>query len=216
MFSHSPQSNVDVRRVFIESFLPRGRFFFVGGLSPAPIVPRLMRKRPAPELQPHTQLEAVTHIVMITILVTVATFWVLDHPENVGGALLIAVMLVMAPIGTAQNLTPTIWRIVGTVLGFVLVILMVSQVASLTVIYLLGLVFIGIVLFARLSGQAWLYYVFMVPATASLNATTLTQVGELGKQRVADNLVGGILVILASAGTTGSNETSEARLTSEE
>ena len=67
----------------------------------------------------------------------------------------------------------------------------------------IGLVFIGIALFARLSGQAWLYYVFMVPATASLNATTLTQVGELGKQRVADNLVGGILVILASAVAIG-------------
>ena len=177
--------------------------FLVGGLIPAVIVPRLMRKRPAPELQPHTQREAVTYTVMITILVTVATFWVLEHPENFGGAFLIAVILVMAPIGTAQNLMPTIWRIVGTVLGSVLVILMVSQVESLAVIYLLGLVFIAIALFARLSGQAWLYYVFMVPATASLNATTLTQVGELGKQRVADNLVGGILVILASAVAIG-------------
>ena len=39
----------------------------------------------------------------------------------------------------------------------------------------------------------------MVPATACLNATTLTQVGELGKQRVVDNVVGGILVIIATA-----------------
>jgi len=38
----------------------------------------------------------------------------------------------------------------------------------------------------------------MVPATACLNATTLTQVGELGKQRVVDNVVGGILVIIAT------------------
>lgn len=177
--------------------------FFIGGLIPALIIPRLMRKRPAPELQPHTQREAVTYTVMITILVAVATFWVLDHPENFGGAFLIAVILVMAPIGTAQTLMPTIWRIVGTVAGSVLVILMVSQVDSLVVIYLLGLVFIGVALFARFSGLAWLYYVFMVPATASLNATTLTQVGELGKQRVADNLVGGILVILASAVAIG-------------
>ena len=177
--------------------------FFIGGLIPALIIPRLMRKRPAPELQPHTQREAVTYTVMITILVAVATFWVLDHPENFGGAFLIAVILVMAPIGTAQTLMPTIWRIVGTVAGSVLVILMVSQVDSLVVIYLLGLVFIGVALFARFSGLAWLYYVFMVPATASLNATTLTQVGELGKQRVADNLVGGILVLLATAVAIG-------------
>lgn len=172
--------------------------FFVGGLIPALIVPVLTRKRSVPPLQSHSQREAVTYTVMITILVTAATFWVLDHPENFGGAFLIAVILVMAPIGAVQTIMPTIWRVVGTVLGSVLVILMVSQVDSLTVIYLLGVVFISIALFARLSGEAWLYYVFMVPATASLNATTLTQVGELGKQRVADNLVGGILVILAS------------------
>ena len=172
--------------------------FFVGGLIPALIVPSLMRTRPAPHLQPHTQREAVTYTVMITILVTVGTFWVLDHPENIGGAFLIAVLLVMAPIGNAQTIMPTIWRIVGTVAGSILVVLLVSQVTSLAVIYLLGLVFIGIALFARFSGYAWLYYVFMVPATATLNATTLSQVGQLGKQRVADNLVGGILVILAS------------------
>ena len=173
--------------------------FLVGGLIPALMVPLLMRKRPVPELQPHTQREAVTYTVMITVLVTAGTFWVLDHPQNFGGAFLIAVILVMAPIGTAQTIMPTIWRILGTILGSILVILMVSGVDSLAVIYLLGLVFIAIALFARLSGQSWLYYVFMVPATASLNATTLTQVGELGKQRVADNLAGGILVILASA-----------------
>lgn len=177
--------------------------FLIGGLIPAVIVPRLMRKRPAAEHQEHSQSEAVTYTVMITVLVVAATFWVLDHPQNFGGAFLIAVILVMAPIGTAQTLMPTVWRILGTVLGSVLVIGMVSQVDSLAVIYLLGLVFIGIALFARLSGYAWLYYVFMVPATASLNATTLTQVGELGRQRVADNVVGGVLVILASVVAIG-------------
>ena len=59
--------------------------------------------------------------------------------------------------------------------------------------------FLVVAVFARLSGLAWVYYVFMVPATACLNATTLTQVGELGKQRVVDNVVGGILVIVATA-----------------
>jgi len=60
-------------------------------------------------------------------------------------------------------------------------------------------VFLLVALFARLSGLAWVYYVLMVPATACLNATTLTQVGELGRQRVIDNVVGGIAVIVATA-----------------
>ena len=136
---------------------------------------------------------------MITTLVTVATFYVLDNPKMIGGAFLIAVILVMAPIGSAQTLKPTIFRVLGTVLGSVFVILLVSQVHSLGLVYVIGLVFIIVALFARLSGLAWVYYVFMVPATACLRAATLTQVGELGKQRVVDNVVGGILVIIATA-----------------
>jgi MFS family permease len=177
--------------------------FFIGGLLPALIVPKLMRNRPASQLQTHTRREAVTYTVMITTLVTVGTFWVLDNPQDFGGAFLIAILLVMAPIGTAQTIKPTIWRLIGTVAGSLLVVLLVSQVQSLGLIYLIGLVFIMVALFARLSGQAWVYYVFMVPATACLNATTLSQVGELGKQRVLDNLVGGVLVIAATVVAIG-------------
>ena len=177
--------------------------FLVGGLVPALVVAFVTRKRKAPDLQAHSQREAVTYTVMITTLVTVGTYYVLDNPKMIGGAFLIAVILVMAPIGTAQTLKPTIFRALGTILGSVLVIALVAKVDSLGVVYLIGLLFLLIALYARLSGLAWIYYVFMVPATACLNATTLTQVGELGKQRVVDNVVGGILVILATAVTVG-------------
>lgn len=43
----------------------------------------------------------------------------------------------------------------------------------------------------------------MMPTSPALNATTLNQVGALGEQRVSDNIVGGILVLLASAATIG-------------
>ena len=177
--------------------------FLIGGLIPALLVPLLLRQRPAPARATHTQSEAVTYTVMITTLVTVSTFYVLDHPEMIGGAFLIAVILVMAPIGTAHTLKPTIFRALGTVGGSVFVILLVSKVDSLGLIYIIGLVFLIVALFARLSGLAWIYYVLMVPATACLNSTTLTQVGELGKQRVVDNVVGGILVIIAAAMAIG-------------
>ena len=140
---------------------------------------------------------------MITILVTVSTFYVLDNPKMIGGAFLIAVILVMAPIGTSQTIKPTIFRVLGTIAGSVLVIALVSQVNSLGVVYLIGLIVLIIAVFARLSGLAWVYYVFMVPATACLNATTVTQVGELGEQRVVDNAVGGVLVIAATVITIG-------------
>ena len=185
--------------------------FFVGGLLPALLVPLMMRKRKAPTLLPHSQSEAVTYAVMITTLVTVATFYVLDNPKMIGGAFLIAVILVMAPIGTSQTLKPTIFRVLGTLLGSVFIIVLVTKVDSLGLVYLIGLVFLVVSVFARLSGLAWVYYVLMVPATACLNATTVTQVGELGKQRVVDNVVGGVAVLIATAIAIGYSQWSSRR-----
>jgi len=185
--------------------------FLVGGIVPALLVSWKLRKRPAPKLASHTRREAMTYTVMITVLVTVSTYYVLDNPKMIGGAFLIAVVLVMAPIGTSSTIKPTIFRLIGTVMGSVLVIALVSKVDSLAVIYLFGLVFLWIALFARLSSRAWVYFVFMVPATACLNATTLSQVGELSKQRVIDNVVGGIAVIIATVLAIGYSQWSSRR-----
>lgn len=200
-----------VDRLDTEYLLWMALIFLVGGLVPAFLVSLLMRKRPAPTPQSHSQSEATTYTVMITVLVTAATFYVLANPRMIGGAFLIAVILVMAPIGTTSTLKPTIFRALGTILGSVFVVAIVSKVDSLALVYLIGLVFILVALFARLSGLPWVYYVFMVPATACLNATTLSQVGELGKQRVIDNVVGGLLVIVATAVAVGYSQWASGR-----
>lgn len=60
--------------------------FFVGAIIPALIVPRIMRKRPSPALHPYSRQEAVPYAVMITVLVTGATYAVLANPKWYGGA----------------------------------------------------------------------------------------------------------------------------------
>ena len=173
--------------------------FFVGGLFPALVVPFLMRKRPAPPLKPYSRSDAMPYTVIITVLVTVSTFAVLSNPKWYGGAFLIAAIFILAPIGDAQTLKPTILRVLGTLLGSVFLLVLLPQIDSLAIIYLIGLLFIVIALVARFGKYGWIYYVFMMPATAALNATTLAQVGQLGEQRAIDNLAGGILVLIASA-----------------
>ena len=177
--------------------------FLVGGLIPALVVPVLMRMRPRPAPQSHTQAEAVPYTVMITVLVTVSTFTVLSSPTMYGGAFLIAAILVLAPIGRAQTLMPTIVRVAATVAGSVLVLAIVSQIHSLAAVYIVGLVMIVAALIARFGPRGWIYYVFMMPATACLNATSMAQVGQLGEQRVVDNIVGGAAVLIASAMAIG-------------
>jgi len=173
--------------------------FFVGATIPALVLPRLLRNRPRSALVPHSRAEAVPYTVIITVLATVATYYVLDNPRLYGGAFLIAAIFVLAPIGDAQTLRPTLLRIGGTLIGSVFVLALVSQIDSLALIYLCGLVFITIAVMARFGVHGWLYYVFMMPATASLNATALSQVGQLGEQRLIDNVVGGLLVLIAAA-----------------
>lgn len=185
--------------------------FFVGAMMPALIVPWLMRKRKAPQLQSHTLEEAIVYTVLITVLVTIATYIVLDNPRFFGGAFLIASIMVMAPIGTAETLKPTLVRVISTVAGSVLVMVLLSKVDSLGVIYLFGLLFLIVAMMSRLEGNAWLYFLFMVPATAALNATTLAQVGELSKQRVGDNIIGGIAVLAAAALAIGYSNWSSRR-----
>lgn len=188
-----------VDRLDTEYLLWMALIFFVGGIIPALVLPLAMRKRKAPAPQPHSRAEAVPYTVMITALVIVATFYVLDNPAMYGGAFLIAAILVLAPIGASHTLLPTVLRIVGTLLGSVFVLLVVAKIDSLLLIYLFGLVMIVTALISRFGRQPWLYYVFMTPATACLNATAVAQVGQLGRQRVVDNVVGGIAVLIASA-----------------
>ena len=173
--------------------------FFVGGLFPAFGLPLIMRKRQRPALSSHSRQEVVPYTVIITVLVTVSTFYVLSNARMIGGAFLIATIVVLAPLGTSETLRPTLLRVFGTLLGSFIVVALVAQVQSLAVIYLFGLVFIVIALIARFGVHGWIYYVFMTPATASLNATTLAQFGELGQQRLVDNIVGGILVLIGAA-----------------
>lgn len=191
-------SETTVNRLDTPYLLWMTLIFFVGAMMPALIVPLLMRKKKPAALTSHTQNEAIVYTVLITVLVTVATYIVLDNPKDFGGAFLIAAILVMAPIGTAQTLKPTVVRVISTIVGSVLVIVLLSQVDSLLIVYGFGLLFLIVAMMSRLSGNAWLYFVFMVPATAALNSTTLTQVGELGKQRMLDNIAGGIAVIIAA------------------
>ena len=49
--------------------------FFVGAMIPALIVPLLTRKRAPHAPVTHTQTEAITYAVMLTVLVSAATYY---------------------------------------------------------------------------------------------------------------------------------------------
>ena len=177
--------------------------FFVGAIFPVIVLPFALKKMKRPEPTLHSRREAIPYTAMITILTAVGTYYFLAHPKQFAGAFLIATILVLAPIGDSVEFTPTLKRIAGTLLGSVFVILIVSQVHSLGLIYGIGLIFGVAAVVSKFSSRDIVYYVLMVPTAACLNAYTIKQVGELGEQRVIDNIVGGVLVLLAMAVSIG-------------
>ena len=177
--------------------------FLVGAIFPVIVGPFLLRKVHLPPPKPHPRSEAVPYTVIITVLTTVSTYYVLDHTALYGGGFLVAAILVLTPLGATEPLRPTLYRVAGTLLGAIVVIPIILNVSSLTLIYLIG-VGCGIAaVAAKFSPRAWIYYALIVPTSACLNAVAVPQVRQLGEQRVIDNVVGAVLVLLAVACSIG-------------
>ena len=180
-----------------------GVIFFVGAMVPVIIFPILLRKKKKPAPVTHTRQEAVPYTITVTVLSTAATYYVLANPTDFAGAFLIATILVLTQVGEAETLRPTIYRVIGTIVGSVIVVVIVAQVESLTLVYLVGIILGTAAAMAKFSPRQWIYYSLITPTAVCLNAYSLPQVAELGRQRFADNLIGAALVLIAAALTVG-------------
>ena len=182
-------------------------FFFVGTMFTVIVGHFAVRKihLPAPEL--HTRQEVIPYTITITVLASVGTYWFLNHPNQTAGAFFIAVVLVLAQVGEVNELRPTLERVAGTLGGAGLMVLIVSQVHSVSLVevfgcplaiqlVVLGAVFGVLAVAARFGRHQWLYFALIVPTTACLNGMTVKQASDVGTQRVVDNVVGAALVIV--------------------
>lgn len=199
-------------------------FFFVGAILPVIVLPLAMRNRKQPKLAPHSRSEAVPYTVIITVLASAATYYFLDHPKVVGGAFLIATILVLTQVGNDIAWKITIERVLGTFAGlFVLLgITKVVGAASYTSVlgvpmpmkyYAIGVLLGAFAVMAKFSPRQWIYYVLITPTAALLNAFTVSQATNFGDQRVIDNAVGAGLVIIATLVTIGAGRVMKGRVT---
>ena len=191
--------------------------FFAGAIVPVLVLPFALRKVHLPAPKPHTRHEALPYTVTIIVLASASTFLVLQHPKETAGAWLIATILVLTQVGDVGTVRRTIERVVGTLLGMVVVGFIVLRVDSLVVIYVIGLVFAIAAVTAKFSPNYWLYMALITPTVVCLNAASSTEVANLGEQRAVDTFAGAALVLLASAITIGyarwSNQPAETSVT---
>ena len=187
-------------------------FFLVGAIVPVLILPFAMRRMPRPTPTMHPRSETVPYTATITVLAAVATWYCLDHPKLVAGSFLIATILVLTQLGNDIQWKLTIERVLGTLGGVLLLTGLLRLMGPVSYtdilgipipakIYIVGIVFGVLAVTAKFSPRQWIYYVFIAPAAAMLNAFTAVQATDVGKQRLVDNLVGAALVIIAAVVT---------------
>lgn len=178
-------------------------FYFVGAIVPVLVLAFPLRKFNLPAPKPHGRRESIPYTATITVLASVSTYIVLQHPKDFAGAWLITTILVLAHIGDVGTVDRTIQRVGGTLLGSLVVLIVVLRVESLPLIYLIGLVFAVAALTARFSPHYWLYMALITPTAVCLNAYSPGEVSDLGIQRALDTVVGAVLVLMAAALTAG-------------
>lgn len=184
-------------------------FFFVGAIVPVIIGWLLRHRLPSPELTMHSRVEAVPYTITITVLAAGATYYFLDNPKLPGGAFFIAVILVLTQVGSEVAWRLTVERVIGTLLGVGLFAVVNQLVGATTFtelfglpfplkLYAIGILFAVVALVAKFSSVNWLYYLLIVPTTAYLNSFSVGEAAGLGKARLLDNVVGAVLVIVAT------------------
>ena len=192
-------------------------FFFVGAIVPVLLAPLALRKVHLPSPTPHPRSEAVPYTVTITVLTAVATYYFLDHPKLVSGSFFIATVLVLAQVGNDIEWKLTVERVLGTFGGVGLLAVVTSLVGTATytlvlgvpmplTLYGFGLLFGVLAIVAKFSPRYWIYFVLITPCAALLNAFTTAQAGSLGEQRLVDNLVGAVLVVVAALVTAAASK----------
>lgn len=181
-----------------------GVIFFVGSIFAVLAFSFVLRRLKLPAPKPHSRRESVPYTATITVLATVATFIVLHDPaKHYAGAWLIATILVLSQVGDVGTVRRTVGRVLGTLVGSLLVIVIVVQVHSLAVIYGIGLLFAIAAITAKFSPHYWIYMALITPTVVCMNASSSSQVANLGERRAADTLIGAALVLLAAALTVG-------------
>lgn len=177
--------------------------FFVGGILPVIVLPFAIRKVRMAVPKPASPREAWPYAITITVLATGATSWLLNSPKQDAGAWLIATILVLTQVGDVGTLKRTIQRVLGTLLGMLVVGVLVVEVDSMVTLYVIGFVFAVAALTAKLSPHYWLYMALITPTIICFTASSSTEVANLGEQRAQDTLIGAVLVLVASGITIG-------------
>ena len=182
------------------SYLLWNMLFLGGGaLWAALVFPLLLRKRKAaPRPEPWTRDDTVVYTVTITVLCTASTLGVLLWRPGSDGAWLVLTLLAITQFGADAHLKRTLGRIAGTITGVVIAAIIASVTNSETTLLAIGLVLLVITVVIMLGPHSYvLYSIFITPTVVLFTSTSIADVANTDRQRLAFTLIGSTLVLLA-------------------
>lgn len=173
--------------------------FFVGVAFPAIVLPPLLKKVQLPAPVPSSRSDAATYTVTITILTTGATYVLAEYFPQLAGAWLIATILVLTQVGNVGTVKMTVSRVVGTVLGVLIVGGLLATNLSFSVLFFVGLATMVAAIVAKFGPHYWVFMTLITPTVILLNASSAEEAAGLNEQRVEFTGMGAVLVLVSSA-----------------
>jgi len=131
-----------------------------------------------------------------------ATWFVVDLDlGHTGGWIILTIVVVFQP-SLGDGFRKAAHRAAGTVLGFVIAVLIGALVTNVGLLYLIGTVFLMIAFILMMQGRPyWLYATVLTPAIVLLESAGST-VDEVAEQRLGATLIGVTVTVLVMLALT--------------
>ncbi len=156
----------------------------------------LVRKKDIPRPPRNSKGDTIQYTITITVLVSVATFYVLTYARESHGVWLILTLIVVLQTGPQSTVKRALQRTGGTVLGALLGAGLVSLVDNTVVLYVLLVVsLLGALIYIG-SSPYWLYATFLTLVIV-LGAAPSGHAVEASMQRGFYTVVGAIIAVIA-------------------
>jgi uncharacterized membrane protein YccC len=132
----------------------------------------------------------------LALLVGVATWGVVDlELGHTGGWIILTIVVVFQP-SLGDGFRKAVNRAAGTILGFVIAVLVGSFVTNVGLLYLVGAIFLMVAFILMMQGRPyWLYAAALTPAIVLLESSGST-VNEVADQRLGATLIGVTVTLL--------------------
>jgi hypothetical protein len=147
----------------------------------------------------HTGLDSgrvLAYSLVLALLVGIATWFVVELDlGHTGGWIILTILVVFQP-SLGDGFRKAAYRAAGTVLGFVIAVLVGAVVTNSGLLYLIGTAFLMVAFILMLQARPyWIYATVLTPAIVLLESAGAT-VDEVAEQRLGATLIGVTVTVL--------------------